>query len=107
MLRSATTKSGGFVQQKLIASVPCVLLSLQGYHQGAAARFIQIHEAASLTGGEVPTHSHKIPATDNFYLTIAVSGMPLNKCLIAISTTADTYTAGAADAIFSVTSAGL
>lgn len=107
VIRSGTTSSGGFVQQKLISSSPIVLFSLQGYHQGGSARYIQIHQVASLSGGEVPTHSHKIPATDNFYLIIPVSGMPLTKCLIAVSTTADTYTAGAADVIFSTTANGL
>lgn len=86
----------------VIKSSEGILISLVGHNDNAAARYIQVHNAASLpANGAVPTYVIFVPADSNFSLDIPLSGAPFtNGIVVANSTTLATLTLGSADSWF-------
>lgn len=85
--------TSAYVANMSVASSYIVLLSVFGFHKGAQA-WLQIHESAGApNAGTVPVHTFAVFQNDNYGMIIPVTGLPLSKCFIGLSSTADTYTA--------------
>lgn len=104
-IRSGSFKSGGYVQSLAVSTRPCSVISVQGYHKGGSNQFLQLHQVGTVGALATGTifHVFAIGLTNNFNVNIPVTGLPMDALTIALSSTADTYTAGAADIIFTGT----
>jgi len=84
-----------YVKELSLSLTGCVLLSVFGYNKGAQA-WLQIHASTGTpVANRVPEHSFGIAALDNFSMIIPATGLPLDKCHLAVSTTGDKFTAAA------------
>lgn len=98
MRSKAVTSNDGagsaYVKEMLISASYVVLLSVFGYSKAAATTWLQIHAtAATPTANRVPEHTFAMGAADNFSMIIPVTGLPLDKCFLAVSSTVDKFTA--------------
>lgn len=81
----------------------CVLLGFSGVSTNVAAQFVQVFNTSNptLTNGQVPVMVISVAAGANFSVSFSTWGRHLGQgCVIANSTTAGTYTAGANDCWF-------
>lgn len=80
------------------------LVGFSGYSSNAAAQFIQVHDSAGTpAAGAVPLIVLTVGATGNFsWNPIRMNKFFKNGIFVGNSTTAQTYTAGAADTWFNV-----
>jgi len=100
-----TASSQGYIQKLCLCSGGSFRLkSIMGYHKGAAQAYLQIHQASTEPADQaVPWHVQALFAEDNFFISLPPDGLDLGNAFIVVSTTAATYTAGAADIICTVT----
>lgn len=81
----------------------CVLLGFSGLSTNVAQQFIQVFNTntPALTAGQVPVMVISVAAGANFSVSFSTWGRHMTQgCVIANSTTAATYTAGANDTWF-------
>jgi hypothetical protein len=103
--RTRNATSTAYEASRVVSNTgPVVVYSLDGYNSNAAARFIQLHDAASLpSDGAAPVLFISVPASSNFALSFGPNGRTFAKgCVICNSTTGPTKTIGTADFWFDV-----
>ena len=86
--------SSGPVDRKIILTGRGTLVSLQGHNPGAEC-FVQLFDhAGAPASGAVPVAVVTVPAGEEFFIDVPVTGIPFTAGIVAmVSTTAATYTA--------------
>jgi len=95
--KSVTSNDGAgsaYVKEMLVSPSYVVLLSVFGYNKAAVTTWLQIHAAsATPSANRVPEHTFALGTEDNFSMIIPLTGLSLDKCFLAVSSTADKFTA--------------
>lgn len=94
------------VASLVVSGGPCRLVGVVGHNNHASADlYIQVHELDALGGDETPLFS--VLAFKGLPYSFALpNAVDLDKCIVAPSTTLDTYTAGGANVTIQALLAG-
>ena len=94
-----TIHTNGYNKTLVVNTGPCLLVGFNVYNSNVAAQFVQVFDGtAAPASGSQPAAVFIVPTVQNIGVYYGAVGRPfLNGCVIVISSTANTYTAAAAN----------
>jgi hypothetical protein len=96
--------SAGLANKLQILTAGGKVMSILGYNSKASAQWIQVFDSATTpAGANVPLFCLNVPANSQFSIDWWAGRPFVSGCIVVNSTTAATYTAGAADCFFDAT----
>lgn len=102
--KGTTTSSTGLETNKVISAAPCLVARASMLNTNAGVRYLHAFDTTSLpANGAVPTDTAHATTGQRAILTYAIPTTRFaSGCVVAISTTSNTLTLGAAEALFTV-----